>query len=96
MDRLFTPLAVIFAFSTLTESIIEYLFGSMAGLRSYLPLIGLGIAVILTFTFQVNIFSIVLGIESSSPFLDFLLSGLIISRVSNFINDLAQKILGSK
>lgn len=91
-----SPLVVIIAFATLNESMIEYLFGSVKQLRPYLPLIALGTGVFLTFTYQINIFSVLLGIESNSPFLDFLLSGFIISRGSNFINDIAQKVLGSK
>lgn len=91
-----SPLAAIFAFSTLNESIIEYLFGSVQPLRPYLPLIALGTAIFLTFTYQINIFAMLLGIESGSPFLDFLLSGFIISRGSNFLNDLVQRVLKSK
>lgn len=91
-----SPMAVIFAFSTLNESMIEYLFGSVKQLRPYLPLIALATASLLTFTYQINIFALLLGVESSNPFLDFLLSGFVISRGSNFINDIAQKVLGSK
>lgn len=96
MELSFSPLAIIFAFSTLNESIIEYMFGSVQPLRPYLPLLALATAVFLTFTYQINILSIILGIESNSPFLDFLLSGFMISRGSNFINDLAQRFLKSK
>lgn len=96
MDFNLSPLVVVFVFSTLNESIIEYSFGNVSKLHPYLPLLTLATAIFLTFAYQVNIFSLLLGIESSSPFLDFLLSGFIISRASNFINDLAQKILGSK
>ena len=97
MDHLtFSPIAAVFAFSTLNESIIEYLFGSVVQLRPYLPLLALATAVFLTFTYQINIFYLLLGIQSNSPFLDFLLSGFIISRGSNFVNDFVQKVLGSK
>ena len=97
MDHLsFSPIAVVFAFATLNESMIEYLFGSVQSLRPYLPLLALASAVFLTFTYQINIFSTLLGIQSNSPFLDFLLSGFIISRGSNFMNDFVQKVLGSK
>lgn len=89
-------MATVFAFSTLNESIIEYMFGSVKPLRPYLPLMALGSAVLLAFTYQINILSTLLGIESNSPFLDFLLSGFIISRGSNYLNDLVQKVLGSK
>ena len=92
----FSPIAIVFAFSTLNESIIEYLVGNVAPLRPYLPLIALLTAIFLTFTYQINIFSMLLGINSGSPFLDFLLSGFIISRGSNFVNDFVQKVLGSK
>lgn len=90
------PWAIIFAFSTLNESIIEYLFGSVQALRPYLPLLALATAILLTFTYQINIFRIILGLDSGSPFLDFLLSGFIISRGSNFVNDFVQRILRSK
>lgn len=97
MDHLnFSPLAVVFAFSALNESLIEYLFGSVAVLRPYLPLLALATAIFLTFTYQVNIFGLLLGIQSGNPFLDFLLSGFIVSRGSNFVNDFVQKVLGSK
>lgn len=95
LQSTFSPLAVVFAFSTLNESIIEYLFGSVEQLRPYLPLLALATAILLTFTYQINIFASLLGIESNSPVLDFLLSGFIISRGSNYMNDLVQRVLKS-
>lgn len=87
---------VVLIFSTLNESIIEYFLGNVGAVRVYLPLISLAVAILLTFAYQVNLFAVLLGVQSSSPFLDFLLSAFIISRISNFINDFAQKLLGSK
>lgn len=92
----FSPIAVVFAFSALNESLIEYLFGSVKVLRPYLPLLALATAIFLTFSYQINIFNMLLGTGSNSPFLDFLLSGFIISRGSNFVNDFVQKVLSSK
>ncbi|MBI2017833.1 hypothetical protein HYS92_02175 [Candidatus Daviesbacteria bacterium] len=91
-----SPVVAIFAFTTLNESIIEYLFGSVKQLHPYLPLLSLSSGILLAFLYQINIFSSVLGVESGSPFLDFLLSGFVISRGSNFVNDFVRKILGSK
>lgn len=97
MDHInISPLAVVFAFSTLNEAIIEYLFGNVSKLSPYIPLLGLFTAILLTFLYQIDIFTLLLGIQSNSPALDFLLTGFLISRVSNFINDLAQRILQSK
>lgn len=96
MDNITLAVAALFAFAVLNEALMEYLFGNIESLHSYLPLIGLAGAILLTFTYQINLFSVLLGLESTSPFLDFLLSAFIISRVSNFINDFVQKVLGSK
>lgn len=92
----FSPVAVVFAFSTLNESIIEYLFGSVQSVRPYLPLLALLSATLLTFIYQINIFTSLLGLQSGIPFLDYLLSGFIISRGSNFVNDFVRRVLGSK
>ena len=91
-----SPLFVVIGFATLNESIIEYLFGSIERMRPYLPLLALSSAIFLTFTYQINIFVSLLGLQSGSPFLDYLLSGFIISRGSNFVNDFVRRVLGSK
>lgn len=91
-----SPIFIVFAFATLNESIIEYMFGSVQPLKSYLPLLALASAILLVFTYQINILSMLLGIESTSPFLDFLLSAFIIARLSNFVNDFVRRVLGSK
>lgn len=91
-----SALAVVLIFSILNESIIEYFFGTVARVRPYLPLISLAISILITFMYQVNIFTITFGVQTESPFLDFLFSGFIIARVSNYINDLVQKFFGSK
>lgn len=96
MDLFFPPLLVILAFSALNEAILEYLFGNVRSLAAYLPLLGLGAAIFLSFTYQLTILSDILGVQSNFPVLDYLFSGFIISRVSNFINDLAQRVLRSK
>jgi len=82
--------------ATLNEAIIEYLVGNIQPLRPYIPLLSLATAILLTFAFQVSLFNVLLGTEIRSPFWEFLLSALIIARLSNYLNDLVQKYLGSK
>lgn len=91
-----SPLLAVLFFAVLNEALIEYFFGSMRNLKPYLPLIGLTLAILLTFAFNINILRIVLGIETTSSFLDLTFSSFVIARLSNFVNDFAQKILGSK
>ena len=86
------PLLTVFVFALLNEAIIEYMFGSVQSLRPFLPLLGLTLAILLTFMYQINILSF-LGIQTNTPFLDFLLSAFIISRLSNFINDFVRRVL---
>ncbi|GEM_PF-2041234 len=87
---------VVLLLATLDEAIIEYLVGNIQPLRSYIPLFSLTVAILLTFAFQVSLFNVLLGTEIRSPFWEFLLSAIIIARLSNYLNDLAQKFLGSK
>lgn len=87
---------VIFIFITLNEAIIEYLLGNIQELKPYIPLLSLAVAILLTFGYQVSLFNIFLNTEILSPFWDFLLSALIIARLSNYLNDAVQKFLGSK
>lgn len=91
-----SPLAQVLFFAALNEAIIEYLFGSVQVVRPYLPLLSLAVAILLSFGYQLNAISAILGIQSQTPFFDYLLSGFIISRGSNFVNDFVQKFLGSK
>lgn len=87
---------VIFIFVTLNEAIIEYLLGNIRQLKPYIPLLSLATAILLTFGYKVSLFNIFLNTEVLSPFWDFLLSALIIARLSNYLNDAVQKFLGSK
>lgn len=86
---------IILIVASLNEALLHYLFGNLKDLKPYLNLIGLFLSIFLTFLFQISIFSI-FGLLTNTPFLDFLFTGFIISRLSNFINDFSQKVLGSK
>lgn len=91
-----SPLATVFIFTAINEAVVEYIFGNVTTLKPYLPLFCLGTGMFLAFAYHINFFSLILGIESSIPFVDTFLSGFVISRGSNFLNDFAQKFLGSK
>lgn len=87
---------VVLIFTVLNEAIIEYLAGNIASLKPYIPLLSLMTAILLIFAYQVSLFNVLLGTEITSPFLEFLLSAIIFARLSNYLNDLVQKFLGSK
>ncbi len=91
-----TPLATVLVFTTLNEALIEYFIGGVANLRRYIPLIALTTGVLLAVFYQINFFTLILGFEETGSIVDYLLSGFIISRGSNFVNDFTQKFLGGK
>ncbi|MBI3109903.1 hypothetical protein HYZ06_02570 [Candidatus Daviesbacteria bacterium] len=86
----------IFIFVVLNEALIEYLCGSVKSLKLYLPLLSLAIAIFLSFTYRVSVFAPFLGYQSGNPFFEFLFTGFIIARLSNYLNDFVQKFLGGK
>lgn len=86
----------IFIFVVLNEALIEYLCGSVKSLKPYLPLLSLAVAIILAFSFRVSVFNIFFNLPVTHPFMEFLLSALLISRLSNYLNDFIQKFLGAK
>lgn len=96
MNQSFAPIATVLIFAALNEAFIEYICGNVKQIRGYIPLISLISGIMLALVYQINFFSQVLGIQSNAPFIDTLLSGFIISRGSNFLNDFVQKFLGSK
>ena len=99
MDNLtlnLSSIGMVLMFATLNESLIEYFFGSNEKLRAYLPTLALATGIFLAIAYNLNLFSVFFGFESVSPVLDNILSGFVISRGSNFVNDFAKKALGSK
>lgn len=87
---------IVLILATLNEAIIEYVVGNIRLMRPYIPLLSLAVAILLTFAFQVSLFSVILGRALVNPFWEYLLSAFIIARLSNYLNDLVQKFLGSK
>ncbi len=90
------PFLMVFTFTTLNEAIVEYLCGNVKALKSYLPLISLATAIILTLSFRVSVFNVFFDYPVTHPFMEFFLSALLISRLSNYLNDFVQKFLGGK
>lgn len=87
---------VVLILTVLNEAIIEFFVGNIELIRPYISLLSLVSAILLTFAFQVSLFSVLLGTEIRNPFWEFLFSAFIIARLSNYLNDSIQKFLGSK
>ena len=83
-----TSLAGLLFLATFVEGIIKYFSGENEGeKRSYLRYVSLVLGVILAMAYQVNIPGM-LGITSSVVYVDWMVSGVIIGRGSNYLNDI--------
>jgi len=80
-------LAIIFL-ATFIEGMITYLFGEGEG-RSYIRYIALALGVVVAVAYQIDIPAMV-GLPSSVA--GFVISGLVIGRGSNYVNDVLKMI----
>lgn len=72
--------------ATFIEGLITYLFGDYEGTKPYLRYIALALGVGLAIIYKVNI-PAMLGLEAIAPVASFVLSGIVIGRGSNYLND---------
>ena len=81
--------------ATVSEALSEYFFSGIKiferGIKYLSALVGVIVAII----FQADIFTF-LGLESQYPILSQILTGLVISRGSNVLNDLIQTVYNFK
>lgn len=71
----------------LTEGMVEYVFGNIPKLKPFLMYIALIVGVALAAVYRVDILAS-LGLVSPVPWVGFVISGLIIGRGSNYVNDI--------
>jgi len=84
--KIMEVLSIIFL-TTFVEGLVQFVFSPFAKLKNYLGYIALLFGMAIAVLYQVNIPSM-LGITSSIPLVDFIVSGLVIGRGSNYVNDI--------
>jgi len=68
------------------ESFVEYVFGNVEKAKKYLMYIALGFGVLASIFYKIDIPSMI-GLTSSVPYVNYVVSGLILGRGSNYVND---------
>lgn len=81
--NLFLAAAVL---ATFVEGTVEYIFSDSAAAKPYLKYIALAVGVGVSLAYNLDILA-ALGIVSPIPFVGAVISGLIIGRGSNYLND---------
>lgn len=82
--------------STLIEGLITYLFGKTSEeqpARPWLKYISLVFGILVSFAYRVDIIAMT-GLVSVYPFVGYIMSGLIIGRGANYLNDIFSLIKG--
>lgn len=79
-------IAVIFLFAMLVESLTEYVFGGISKLAPYLKYIALLVGVAVSVLYKIDVLFALFGLQSI-PVVGWIISGLIIGRGSNYVND---------
>jgi len=74
--------------TTLIEGFTEYVFGFSEKMKPFLKYIALALGVGATLVYKVDILSQFAGLTTTIPYAGSIISGLIIGRGSNYLNDL--------
>jgi hypothetical protein len=72
------------------EGFVEFLFAPFSKLKPYLGYVALLFGVGLTITYQIDLLAMV-GITTAHTIISYAISGLIIGRGSNYLNDIITK-----
>jgi len=96
-----TELTGIFLLAVFTEATVEYfvasLFdkgGAMAPYRRFIPYIAAVLGIALCVAYKVDILAMVVGLTPIHPAVGWVVSGLIVSRGANFLNDIVGLVRG--
>jgi len=77
--------------ATFVEGFVEYLFANVETAKPYLMYIALALGVALSVAYQIDIPS-TLGLTTNYGWVNWVFSGLIIGRGSNYVNDVVSMV----
>ena len=80
--------------ATLVEGTLTYIFGDEGG-KPWLRYISLGLGIVVAIAYQVDIPAMA-GLVSPYPFVGAIVSGLVIGRGANYVNDIVGLIRGNQ
>lgn len=77
--------------ATLIEGFIEYFVDKEGVMKGRIKYLAAGIGIVVAIVYQIDLLEAA-GLTTSVPIIGYVFSGLIISRGSNFVNDVISKI----
>jgi hypothetical protein len=85
--------ASIFFLATFIEGLVEYMFAKEGESQKWMKYVALAFGVVLAVAYRVDIPSL-LGLAANYGVVNYIVSGLIIGRGSNYVNDVLTTITG--
>lgn len=81
----------IFALATFVEGFVEYFVSDPGKSQPWLKYVAAAIGILVSIFYRLDLFAL-LGVTASYPFVGYVITGLVIGRGSNYLNDLISKI----
>lgn len=84
--------AAVLVLAVLVEGLVEYVFAD-GKMDKYLRYLALALGIIVAVAYKVDLMADVFGLTSGIPYFGSIVSGVIIGRGSNYVNDFITKFL---
>lgn len=81
----------IFALATFVEGFVEYFISDPNKFQPWLKYVAAAIGIAVSIFYRLDVFAL-LGVTAAYPFVGYVITGLVIGRGSNYLNDLISKI----
>lgn len=81
----------IFALATFVEGFVEYFISDPNKSQPWLKYVAAVIGILVSIFYHLDLFAL-LGVTAAYPFVGYVITGLVIGRGSNYLNDLISKI----
>lgn len=81
--------------ATFVEGLVTYLFTKEGKTQPVLKYVALAIGVVLAIAYQIDLLAMV-GLFSNIPLVSYIISGIVIGRGSNYVNDAVSMLRGNK
>lgn len=86
----------IFFLATFIEGLTEYLFSGFNSAQRYLKYVALALGVICAIFYKIDLLASLAGLNGTTPIIGYIISGLIMGRGSNYLNDIISKLRGGE
>lgn len=89
-------IAVIFALAVFVEGFIEYFVARPNAKQPWIKYVGALVGILVALAYKADLLALVFGAKGISPYVGQVITGIILGRGSNYLNDLISRIRNPK